>query len=235
MRLFVLGVSLLLSLPASGAVLDDVRAALQRLEGKQPVRATLTIDQAVKSEGKYANDSTKRLATAEVRHDASGVTITIPQPLIDAGPAHEDAIGSIRTLDVVAALNYREEMLELLHGAKVESETRGMYRDRPARRLKLKLNPEPKKKRNSITIGSVKSDDRMDLWIGDDNLPLAAERRQKTSAGILFVKGNFQSSSSLVFTRAGDRLILARVESTEGGSGMGQKFDRRSVETVTVH
>jgi len=234
----------LAAFPAAAATLDEVRLAVTRLEGKQPIRATLGIEQDVKSSGRYANDTTKRTATADLMHDAAGISITIPQALIarasegsrsdEERNTAEDAIGAIRTLSVVEALNFRDSLLALLKGAKLEEEKRVVFRGRPARQLLLLLDATPRRERNTITIGSVKNDDRMSLWIGDDNIPVGAERDQKTSGGILFVRGTFTSHTSYSFARAGDRLVLSRLEITEGGSGMGQRVDKRSIQTVTV-
>ena len=229
---------LLLALPATAATLDDVRTAVRRLEATQPVRATLIIDQHVKTAGKYANDSAKRLATADVGHDAHGVSITIPQALLEearkSNPA-QDAIGSIRTLSVIEALHFRDTLLTLLEGATVTEEKRVPFAGTTARAVVLKLNPRPRRQGNSIQIGSVKNDERMTLWIGDDHIPLAAERHQNTTAGFMFLKGTFSGHTRYTFTRVHDRLVLARMESREGGSGIGQKFDRQSVQTITVH
>lgn len=227
------------------ATIDDVKAAVNRLEARHPVRATLTIDQSVKSAGRFANETTTRLATAELSHDAAGLSITIPQALLDKASAAarkaetdrnaaEDAIGSIRSLSAVEALNFRDSMLSLLDTATVEEEKRVVFRGRPARLLVLKLSEKPRKQSGTIQIGTTKTDDRMSLWIGDDHVPLAAERDTKTSAGFMFIRGTYSSHTSYTFARAHDRLILARSEMSEGGSGMGQKVDKRSVQAVTI-
>ncbi|MDP9194138.1 MAG: hypothetical protein M3P06_20770 [Acidobacteriota bacterium] len=245
MRRSLLIFCLLGAVRASAATIDDVKAAVNRLEAKHPVRATLTIDQSVKSAGRFANETTARLATAELSHDAAGVSITIPQALLDKASkegraaetdrnAAEDAIGSIRSLSVVEALNFRDSLLALLRNATVVEENRVAFRGRPARLLVLKLNAQPRKKSGTIQIGTVKTDDRMSLWIGDDNVPLAAERDEKTTAGFMFIRGSYSSHTSYTFTRANDRLVLARTEISEGGSGMGQKVEKRSVHALTI-
>ncbi|HEU4522616.1 MAG TPA: hypothetical protein VFT12_11475 [Thermoanaerobaculia bacterium] len=227
-----LTICLLAAFSAGASTLDDINAALRPLEGKQPIRATFGVQQQVKSAGRYANDTITRTAAADIAADASGLTVTMSQAFL--AQATEDEIGAIQTIPIVEALNFRDPMTTLLKGAKVEQEKRVVFRGKAARLLTLKLSTEPRKERNSITIGSVKSDDRMNLWIGDDNLPIAAERDRKTSAGIMFVRGTFTSEDSYTFARAGDRLVLTRLESKEGGSGMGQTVDKRSIQTVTL-
>lgn len=229
---------------AQGDTLGEMNAAVRRLAGRQPVRATLAIEQAVKSAGKFANDATSRVGTCEISHDGTGVSIVIPQALVERASVQrhdaderntaKDAIGAIRSLDVIDALNFRDAFLVMTHGAKVLSEKRVVFRGRAARQLALKLDPKPEKDAGSIRIGKVETDDRMTVWVGDDGLPLAAERSLKTTGGFLFIKGTFSARTSYSFAHAPDRLLLARVEITEGGSGMGQKVEKKSVQTLTL-
>jgi hypothetical protein len=79
------------------------------------------------------------------------------------------------------------------------------------------------------------AEDRLNIWIGDDNLPLAAERTTKSTAGFLFFHSDSSERTSITFAQAGDRLIVARLETSANGSGMGQNFDESSLQTVTVH
>jgi hypothetical protein len=240
-RMLAIAISLL-ALRAEADTLGDLKAALGRLSARQPVRATYATDISVKASGKYANETSSRTATAEVAHDASGVTITIAQALIEkahGGAAPDDAaqseISSIRSMNVVEALDFRESLLRMLNYGAVVEEKHVAFRGRPARLLVLKLNV-PRQKRNSITIGSVKVDeDRLSLWIGDGGVPLAAERMQKTTAGFLMFHADTANSTSFTFAQAGDRLILARLETRANGSALGQKIDESSVQTMTVH
>jgi hypothetical protein len=242
----LLGVLCALAATAAGAdTLGDVRAAVSRLSARQPVRATYAIESSVKAAGRFANEKSARLVSAEVAHDASGISITIPQALLDkagqeartrnGGNAAQDAIGAIRSTSVVEALDYRAALLSLLDGATVLEEKRLPYAGRPARLIVLKLTPRPKKEGGSIHIGSVKSEERMNLWIADDNLPLAAEQTQKTTAGFLVFHADYSGRTNYTFAHTADRLILARVESSGTGSGMGQNVEQSSVHTLTLH
>lgn len=233
-------------MPAAAGTLDDLRAALRRLSVDEPVRGTLTIEQSVKSAGRFANNSAARLATAEVGHDANGVTISIPQTLIRrtadevstpraAQTSAQDAVGSIRTLAVFEALNVRDSLLGMLADASVVEEKRSTLNTKPARLLVLKLQPQRRQSANTIQIGSVKAEDRLRLWIGDDNLPLAAERVESTVAGFMFLHGTYSAQTSYTYAHAHNRLVLTRVEVAEGGSGAGQKVEKRSVQTLTLH
>jgi hypothetical protein len=235
MRQLVTLLFVLAAIDLSADTLTDVKAAVGRLSAKQPVRATFTTEALVKASGRFANDNTKRKASVEVAHDPSGVTISIPSAMLErAEKQGQDLIGSIRTIPIVDALDFRRRMLELLEYANLIEEKPSTFAGKPARLLVLKLTPPPKKESNSIRIGSVKSEERMSLWIGPDSLPLAAERNEKSSAGIMMFRASGVSRTKYTFATTDDRLILAREESEDSGSALGQNVQRNGVQTLTL-
>jgi hypothetical protein len=242
-RLFTI-LCMLVATRAGADTLSDMRAAVARLSAKQPVRGTFATEQLVKSAGRFANGNTARNVSADVTHDGAGVSIAIPQALIDkvskarhgGDESAINLIGAIRSINVVEAIDFREPFLEMLEGATVTGEARGAFHGRPARKLSLKLVPkDASKDAGSMQIGTVKADDQVSLWIGDDDLPIAAERVMKTTAGFLFVHGTFAAKLNYTFAHTADRLVLARLETTDSGSGMGQKVEKTAVQTMTLH
>jgi hypothetical protein len=220
---------------------------MNRLSARQPVRATYSTEVAVKTEGRFSNEKTGRTLSVEVGQDATGVSIIIPQTLIDKASEEvhsrsgafdndaQNAIASISSFNVIEALDFRHALLGMLNLASVTEEKRVAFRGRPARLLVMKLSDPPRKK-NVIQIGSMKIDEnRLSLWVGDDNLPLAAERVQKTSVGFMMFHAQHAARSSYLFAHTADRLILTRLETSGSGSGMGQNFDESSVQTLTLH
>lgn len=228
-------VMLLVALPVFADTLGDLKAAVSRLTAKQPVRGTYVLESAINTQGRFANEKTARQVAIEVVHDATGVTITIPQALIEKAShdASQRSIGSIRSMEVVEAIDFRDSLLDMLNLGTVTGEKRVMFHGKPARLLALSLAQAPR--RNSITIGSVKITTDMNVWIGDDNLPIAAEKVQKTKAGFMMIHADTTRKTSYTFARSGDRLILTRMETSGSASGLGQKFDESSVQTMTVH
>ncbi|HEY4639712.1 MAG TPA: hypothetical protein VII75_00070, partial [Thermoanaerobaculia bacterium] len=85
------------------------------------------------------------------------------------------------------------------------------------------------------SIFSVKfTEDQMTVWLGDDNIPVAAERHQRGTAGFMFIKGSMTNRSTWTFAHVGDRLIVLRDDSAYAGSGFGQKGEGRNVQVVSV-
>jgi hypothetical protein len=229
------------ALSANADSLGDVKSAVGKLTARNPVRATYTVDLSVKASGKLANQTSGRTLAVEVAHDVNGVTITVPREIVEKawqGATRDDAqhaIDGIRPSSLIEALDFRASLLDLLSHATVVTESRVSYRGAPARLLQLKLDIPARKKKNEIVIGNVKvSEDRLSMWVSEDNLPLAAERVRKTSAGFLVFRAESSSRTHFTFSRAGDRLVLARLESVSGGSALGTKIDENSVQTMIV-
>lgn len=230
------------TLSAHADTLGDLKGALTRLTARQPVRATYSSESLVKASGRFSNQTSAGTVAVEVAHDAKGVTITIPQSLVEkasagaaANEAAQNALGSIRSTNIVEALDYRESLLAMLNSAKVVEEKRLVFRGKPARLLVLKLTM-PTRRRNTISLGTVKvAEDRLSVWVADDNLPIAAERSRKTTAGFLVFTARTAQRTTFSFAHTAGRLILARLETTTNGSAVGQKIDESSVQTITVH
>lgn len=229
-------VCFLVAMPAAAATIDEVKAAVKRLSAKQPVRATFSTESASKAAGRFANDQSKRTASVGVTHGPEGISITFSPALLEhARNGGQDIIGSIRSIAVVEAVDYRDTFLTMLEHATVTGESRSSFAGRPARLLHLELKTPAKKESNVIRIGSVKRDDRMKLWVGDDFLPLGAERSEKTSAGVMMIRASGSSRTVYTFGHAAGRLILARVETSVSGSGLGQSVESNGVQTLTIH
>jgi hypothetical protein len=90
--------------------------------------------------------------------------------------------------------------------------------------------PKPK-----TPVGKVEyPEDKLTVWVGEDNLPVGAVRLQKAVGGILFLKGEVTTNEAWTFARKDDRLILLREEHTYNASGLGQHSDGREVISVTL-
>ena len=238
--------SMLVVSPLAADTLSEVKAALGRLGGTTPVSATYSVQSKVKSAGKFGNIESPVSVTAEVSHDANGLTVRIAQPLVKKATAEtlapagdgdaRSAVAAIGSLHIADALDFRDPLLGLLSIGTVTEEKRVLWNGRQARMLSLKMTEPEKKSGREIRIGKVTTEeDRMNVWVGDDAIPLAAERIRRSKGGFLMFKGETSTKTSYVFARAGDRLVMAKREEVGGGNVMGQKIDEHSVTTVAVH
>lgn len=238
---------ILAALPVSADTLDNVKAALAALRGTAPVSAGVELQTTNKSSGRFANQHTAASLTVEAVHDGSGLQVRLPQVMIErlAAEARENeadpnkptplrfAVGEVDAATLAVALNFGEFVARLLRRGQVVSESRVIFGGRQARFLVLKLTPKLPKEATGIF--NVKfNQDRLNLWIGDDNIPLAAERSRKGTAGFLFLRGEMTSNEKWSFARHADRLVATRYEENFAGSGFGQRAEGKTVRTITI-
>lgn len=232
----------LAALRAGADTLGDVRAAVGRLSAKPPLRATFQSKAFSKASGRFANDKDQRNVSVEVAHDASGISITVPQTLLDevsrarnrGDASAQNLIGSISTLAIADVLDFRDSFLAMLDHAVVTREERIPFQGKPARHLLLKLQPRPKPS-GTIDIGTMKTDVELSLWIGDDSLPLAAEHTLKGTAGFMFFHATYAVRTSYTFAHTANRLMIVRLETSSSGSGLGENVETTNVQTLTLH
>jgi hypothetical protein len=233
--------------PSRGDTLTDVKAALARFRGREPLRASYAVERQMSAEGRFANNRTSSAVAVEVTRSAEGVSVTIPEMLLeraaDEGRTHSgsfknetrNAIYRISPLAAADGLNYAPAFSGLLLMASLKEERRETRNAQAVRRLTLDIH-QPMTKNEGIEIGDVKTvEDRLTLWIGDDNVPLAGRRTRKIRAGFLFLHGETEETDDWTFSRNGDSLVLTRHEHAMMASGMGQRGSGKTVETMVVH
>lgn len=247
MRRLAALVLFLLTLTARADVITDMRAAVSQLRATKPIHVSIDVQNSRKNEGRFANQQFVGTASFEVIEDDAGLHITFPRALLEkadresrehtADPRKQTptraAVNDTEVTDIADAVNFAGPFLRLIDTAKKVSETRAMREGRPVRVVVLKLTP--KLPPEATSIFSVKfTQDQMTVWLGDDNIPVAAERIQRGTAGFMFIKGSMTNRSTWTFAHVGDRMVVLRDDSAYAGSGFGQKGEGRSVQVVTV-
>lgn len=143
------------------------------------------------------------------------------------------AIDETQATDLADSVDFAGPFLRLIESASKVSETRGTRDGRPVRILVLKLTR--KLPPEATSIFSVKfTEDQMTVWLGADNIPVAAERIQRGTAGFMFIKGSMNNRSSWIFGRYADRLVVLRGDVAYSGAGFGQRGEGRNVQVVTI-
>jgi hypothetical protein len=237
----------LLTASAHADVVADMRAAISQLRATKPIHVSIDVQRSRKSEGRFANHQFSGSASIDVVEDEAGLRITFPRAILERADRESrehtvdprktmptrGAINDTQPTEVADAVDFAGPFLRLLATATKLSETRGVRDGRPVRIVVLKLTP--KLPPEATSIFSVKfTEDQMTVWLGDDNIPVAAERIQRGTAGFMFIKGSMMDRSSWTFTRYGDRLVVLRDDSSYMGSGFGQKGEGRNVQVLTV-
>jgi hypothetical protein len=246
MNAFRLVLALFLALPLAADPLGDVRAALAKLTGREPIRATYEVQRAVVSEGKFDNDKVNGKAVVEVEGGGGDFRLVISRPLLEQIGREQEAraldpekstptVGALSQLDPVETSNsidFAPTLLRMLIGAKVVSESQSTFQGKPARAIILRLADRIEKSdKDRLKI----TENRMTLWVGPDLVPVGAEHLFNARVSVFLLKFDTKQKKSWYFSQVGDRLVRLRHESTENSSGMGQKANESMVATVKVH
>jgi hypothetical protein len=236
----------LCTLPLAADPIGDVRAALERLTAREPIRVTYEMQRTVANEGKFDNDKFSGKATVDLEADAHGMRVVFSRSLLDQIDREQDArtrnadqatptVSALREIDPIETtdtVDFAPTLLRLLDGAKLISDAQATWAGKPARAMVIRVADRIDKENQ----GRVKiSENRLTLWLGSDLVPLAAEHIVNAKFSFLVFKGESKQKKSWHLTRVTDRLVRVRHESTSTSSGMGQKGNEQVVATVRVH
>ncbi|HJW92621.1 MAG TPA: hypothetical protein VJ901_03300 [Thermoanaerobaculia bacterium] len=233
---------LCIALPISADTLASVKTALGKLNAKSPLRVTWSLEEHDSTKGKFANDASARRISVEASQDADSLRVEIPRALIEkageeARASHTDtrrALSSISPIGIAEDIDFADAFSAMLNLGTVAEERRVMWNGAPARLLVLNMK-EPKHE-HEVSIGKVDyKENRLTVWIGADDLPLAAEHVRKASAGFLIFHGDSTTKKTWQFARRDDHFIVTRYEDWTSFSGLGQQGQGHTIVTVAVH
>jgi hypothetical protein len=237
---------LLLALPVAADPLGDVRAAVGKLTGREPIRATYEYQRTVANEGKFGNDKFSGKAIVELEGGSTGYHIVFSRPLLDQvqrekearnrNPKQEtptaNALREIEPVETADAIDFSPSLLRLLDGAKLLSDVQGTWQGKPARVLVMRV-PD---RLDDDDAGKMKvSENKVTLWLGSDLVPLAAEHQFAAKISFLIFRAELKQKKSWHLARVADRLVRVRYEAQQNSSGMGQKGNEQVVATLRVH
>lgn len=237
---------LFLACTASADTLEDIRSVLSRLPGKQAIHATYSMERTSATSGRFGDNRGSHQVAVDVARTGDGVSVTVPLALLERAAEEarmhsgsfknetRNAISSISPMSIADDLNYAPSLSGILQMGRVSDERREIQGGRSLRRLILDIK-QPMTKSEGVEIGEVKTtEDRMTLWIGEDNIPVSAHRSRKMRAGFLFLHGDTSEEFNWTFARSGDSLVLVRFEQLTAFSGMGQKGNGKTVSTISI-
>ena len=211
--------------------LDDMRHALGSLQGQGALRGTFDARQSKQEVEKDKVPETAS-ASAFVEDDGGNLTIrwdraTLKRAADEASPPHNGrpkhmlstVLGTSSALRIDSAVNYAPDFLRALEGAQLKSERADTYQGKPARLLELALverNPDDEhvSMKESAHIAKV--------WVGADNVPLAASITHRRKAKVLvFLSFEQQSKEDFAFSVAANRLVVLKRDEQGTATGLG--------------
>jgi hypothetical protein len=225
--------------------LAEARAALARLNGREPIRAAVEVQifTETKEDGKSRPEQGK--GTVRVEDGPEGLKVTYPNALLEraaqearlhqADPERttptEAVLREINGLDLGQAVSFAGPLALRIEHATVLEERPEAVAGRPAKLVVLKAEPAINQAERKHIKGSKVT---VKLWLGPDGVPLAAESRMEIKVGFLFLTFNTENRERWDLARAGNRLVVTRRHQETAGAGLGQEFHRRVTEVVSV-
>jgi hypothetical protein len=242
------GLALAIAAPAARADgLSDLRAALGRLGGTTPLKATLeiaTLDRH--GEGKEARDKPGQ-AGARIEDGPRGLQIAIAPETLARLDAESRALGrdpeaktpatlalkGLAPTDVRPLTAAATALARLLDESAFKGERVQPWQGRPARVVSF-----------SIPIDKLTAEQRkyvrkfegtLDVWIAPDGTPLASGTHIAASGrAMLVISFEAHDDAERTYAVVGDRLVTVREETSSASSGAGEHGERQAVRTLTL-
>jgi hypothetical protein len=226
---------------------SDLRAALARLAGEGPIRATLEVSSMKRrGEGKEAFERAGQ-AAIQVEDGPRGLQLRYGTDTLarldaeararikdpEAKTPTSDALKEIDAPGVRPLVAAAEALARQIEGATFKGERSEAWRGRPARVVSFVIPMEYLSKEQKQYVKHF--DGTLDVWIAADGTPLASAQRVSVS-GRAMVVISFEAQDELdrVYAVAGDRLVVVRDEHHDVNSGGGQQGEERVVKTLAL-
>jgi hypothetical protein len=237
--------ALALAIPALAAAdaLTDIRTTLGQLGATAPLHATLEVSSTARSDEDEKPESGK--ASVGVEADASGLHIVYPRTtlmLADQEARGEsidperptptrNGVRRVRPLHVAELVDGASALSVTLEGAALTGARPSNYHGKPARLLTFKLAPKISK---ATSKHLKKFEGSLSLWVGEDGIPLAAERTIYVKASFLLMSFESNHKENLTYTHLADRLVVTQFEETDKTDGMGQHTSSQVTEVLRI-
>jgi hypothetical protein len=238
---------LLASLPLCADGLGDLRATLKRLQGTEPVKATVdyqfwrqtseeggpvTVQGTVATraedgpQGLRVNWDRATLQAAESELRASSLAPSRQAPTAQI-------MKSLTALDIAEHLHEGDTLDRMLLQATLLESRPDNWQGKPATLLVVRLVPllTPP----SLRLAVKEIDAKAQLWLGADGAPLAyrSEVDYKGSRFLIHFQG--VQKEEIHFLRSGNRLVGTWAENEERQSGLGQSMATRRVYRIALN
>jgi hypothetical protein len=222
--------------------MTDIRTALARLGAASTVRGTLEVTSVESTE-----DEAPQNGKAVVGFEAGGDGLRILYPHSALSQADQEArdesadperptptrngVRRLRPLHVAELVNAGSALNVMLESCTFAGARPTIYQAKPARLLTFKFTPKMSK---SQAKHVKKFDGTVSLWIGDDGVPLAAERISNIKASFLLMSFENNRKESWTYARVADRLIATRYQENVKTDGMGQHNSSQLIEVLRI-
>lgn len=227
--------------------LGDLKAALSRLQGQAPVKATLEAKTwSRQGEGKEAEEESGH-ASVMLEDGARGLQVLYSKDMVARLESEERAkekdpksktptlaaSKEFSTAELRHMISAAGSLSRAMDKAVFRSEKTDSYNGKPARLLNFEMSLDKMSEKDRKYI--KKFEGNLDIWIAADGTPLAARRHQNVGwRAFMVVSGENTNDDEYVYGLVGDRLVVTRKEVRNSGSGAGEKGESKIVKTLQL-
>lgn len=225
--------------------LGDLRAALQKLQGHEPIKARAEVStSSANGEGKKQKTRQSR-GTVQLEEGPGGLKLGWTAEQLEAARTETrrkkaDPEAQTPNLDSLRALN-AEDASEMLGAApslllklsqvKVLEERAEAFGGKPARMLHLRMEPAMSAEEREVM---KKFEQRLKVWLDADGTPLGFEESVEFKGSKFLISFGGSSKESATLHKVGGRLVVERTTKENTGSGMGMTSSGKTVVALTL-
>lgn len=242
-RLAIVVSMVLVPLSLHADALADLRATLAQLAATTPAHGSFELNSVTNNSDEPQPFTGKVSVGFDI--DNAGLRILYPKAILlqadqearaetgnpDRPTPARSGIGRVRALELLNLLDAAAMLNVDLQNAQVVDNRMTTYQGKPARVVSLKLSP---KLSQGASKHIKKIDSALSLWLGEDGVPIAAERTVSVKASFMLMSFTNDQKESWSYARAGDRLIATHHEDQQKSDGVGQHSTTRVVEDVRL-
>ena len=187
----------LITTASYGKELPDLVTRLQKLDGRNPIRATVHIeDRTSRTEDKDSKqlEKTDLMITA----DANTLTLSVTGPMSNTRVLREFSL--LRAGELV---HYAQPLARELTELKLVEARPDSHQGLSCTRWRM----ESEQKESKLWMSSTTRKD-VELWIDADGYPVAGSFKTQAKANVLLLKINSESARYQRYTRWADRLVV---------------------------
>ena len=225
--------------------LSDLRTALQRLQGREPIKARAEIAKLTQNGGGKKAKTKQSRGSVMLEDGPVGLRLGWSAEQLEAARQETrrqkaDPEAATPNLDSLRALNAEEAaemlgaspgLLVKLGNARVLEERQEAFGGRPARLLLLQLEPVLDAEAKDMM---KKYDQRLKVWVDADGTPLATEESLEFKGSKFLISFGGAAKEHCTYRRVGGRLVAECTTKESSGSGMGFSSSGRTVVALTV-
>jgi hypothetical protein len=180
-----------------GEEVADLVTRLEKLDGKDSVRATVHIGDRV---SKVMDEESKQLEQMDfiITADANTLTLTIAEKI-----SNNRLFRDFSLLRAGELAHYSPHLAHELDGLKLVENEPDLYRGISCKRWRLKS--ELKESKFGISSTTLRD---VELWIDAEGYPIAGSFKSQTKGRMLLFKFNSETAKEQRYQRLGGRLVL---------------------------